>query len=78
VKGSLLELGLFGDATRSSRPAGEERRRRRDRDRLAGQGRDGHVGPRLDASGKSVRGQLVARFLPEQLGMDLLISRPAG
>jgi glutaminase len=33
--------------------------------------------PRLDAAGNSVRGQLVARFLSEQLGMDLLISRPA-
>jgi glutaminase len=42
-----------------------------------GKGGMGTFAPRLDAAGNSVRGQLVARFLSEQLGMDLLISRPA-
>jgi glutaminase len=41
-----------------------------------GKGGMGTFAPRLDAAGNSVRGQLVARFLSEQLGMDLLISRP--
>jgi glutaminase len=42
-----------------------------------GKGGMGTFAPRLDAAGNSVRGQLVARFLSEQLGMDLLISTPA-
>lgn len=33
--------------------------------------------PPLDASGNSVRGQLVARFLSEELGLNLFASRPA-
>lgn len=32
--------------------------------------------PRLDATGNSVKGQLVARFLSRHLGMDLFASRP--
>jgi glutaminase len=34
--------------------------------------------PPLDASGNSVRGQLTARYLSEQLGLNLFASRPAG
>jgi glutaminase len=34
--------------------------------------------PRLDETGNSVKGQLVARFLSRRLGMDLLASRPHG
>jgi glutaminase len=75
VKGSFLELGLsamppglvglpgksgVGGGIVSVSP---------------GKGGIGTFAPRLDASGKSARGQLVARFLPEQLGMDLLISQ---
>ena len=41
-----------------------------------GKGGMGTFAPRLDAAGNSVRGQLVARFLSERLGMDLLISQP--
>jgi glutaminase len=43
-----------------------------------GKGGLGTFAPRLDASGNSVKGQLVARFLAAQLGLDLLISSPAG
>ncbi|MGB3330589.1 MAG: glutaminase A [Thermomicrobiales bacterium] len=32
--------------------------------------------PPLDAAGNSVRGQLAARFLSHQLGLDLFVSRP--
>lgn len=32
--------------------------------------------PRLDAAGNSVKGQLAARFLSQQLGMNLFVSRP--
>jgi glutaminase len=38
----------------------------------------GTFAPPLDAEGNSVKGQLVAKFLSARLGMDLLISRPAG
>lgn len=43
-----------------------------------GKGGMGTFAPRLDEAGNSVKGQLVARFLSERLGMDLLISSPAG
>jgi len=33
--------------------------------------------PPLDEAGNSVKGQLVARFLSEQLGLNLFASRPA-
>jgi glutaminase len=33
--------------------------------------------PPLDAAGNSVRGQLVARFLAQRLGLDLFSSDPA-
>jgi glutaminase len=36
----------------------------------------GTFAPPLDAAGNSVKGQLVARFLSERLGMDLLVSEP--
>lgn len=36
----------------------------------------GTYSPRLDAAGSSVRGQLAARFLSEQLGRSLFASRP--
>ena len=41
-----------------------------------GKGGMGTFAPPLDAAGNSVKGQLVARFLSERLGLDLLISAP--
>jgi glutaminase len=43
-----------------------------------GKGGMGTFAPRLDAAGNSVKGTLVARFLSARLGLDLLISAPAG
>jgi glutaminase len=43
-----------------------------------GKGGLGTFAPPLDGAGNSVEGQLVARFLAAELGMDLLISKPAG
>lgn len=43
-----------------------------------GKGGMGTFAPPLDGAGNSVKGVLVARFLSARLGMDLLISRPAG
>ena len=43
-----------------------------------GKGGLGTFAPRLDAAGNSVRGRRAARFLSQRLGMDLLISQPAG
>lgn len=42
-----------------------------------GKGGLGVFSPRLDQAGNSVNGQLVARFLSQQLGMDLFLSKPA-
>jgi aspartate ammonia-lyase len=42
-----------------------------------GKGGLGTFAPPLDSAGNSVKGQLVARFLSQHLGMDLLASRPA-
>ena len=42
-----------------------------------GKGGLGTFAPPLDAAGNSVKGQLVARFLSEELGMDLFVSKPA-
>ena len=41
-----------------------------------GKGGLGTFAPPLDAAGNSVRGQLVARFLSEQLGLSLFASKP--
>jgi glutaminase len=41
-----------------------------------GKGGMGTFAPRLDPEGNSVKGRLVAKFLSERLGMDLLTSRP--
>lgn len=41
-----------------------------------GKGGLGTFAPPLDPAGNSVKGQLVARFLSEQLGMDLFVSQP--
>ena len=41
-----------------------------------GKGGLGIFGPRLDAAGNSVKGQLAAKFLSHQLGLDLFISAP--
>jgi glutaminase len=38
----------------------------------------GTFAPPLTRQGSSVKGQLVAEFLSSRLGLDLLISRPAG
>ena len=43
-----------------------------------GKGGLGTFAPPLDAAGNSVKGQPAAKFLSAQLGMDLLISAPAG
>ncbi|MBV9941219.1 MAG: glutaminase A [Solirubrobacterales bacterium] len=43
-----------------------------------GKGGMGTFAPLLDRNGNSVKGQKVARFLSPRLGMDLLISAPAG
>lgn len=43
-----------------------------------GKGGMGTFAPPLDSAGNSVKGQLVAKFLSARLGMDLLISKPAG
>lgn len=42
-----------------------------------GKGGYGSFAPRLDAAGNSIKGQLAAKFLSQQLGMDLLVSQPA-
>ncbi|MBL9149052.1 MAG: glutaminase A [Phycisphaerae bacterium] len=42
-----------------------------------GKGGLGTFGPRLDAAGNSVKGQLVAKFLSQRLGLDLFVSAPA-
>jgi len=41
-----------------------------------GKGGLGTFAPPLDAAGNSVKGQLVARFLSQSLGMDLFVSKP--
>jgi glutaminase len=41
-----------------------------------GKGGLGTFAPPLDSAGNSVKGQLVARFLSQQLGMDLFVSQP--
>ncbi len=41
-----------------------------------GKGSLGTFAPPLDQAGNSVRGQLVARFLSQRLGMDLFVSKP--
>ncbi len=42
-----------------------------------GKGGLGTFAPRLDAAGNSVKGQLAARFLAEQLGFSLFASVPS-
>jgi len=41
-----------------------------------GKGGLGTFAPPLDSTGNSVRGRLVAKFLSQQLGMGLFVSRP--
>ncbi|MEX1117857.1 MAG: glutaminase A [Terrimicrobiaceae bacterium] len=41
-----------------------------------GKGGLGTFAPRLDKAGNSVKGQLAAKFLSQQLGMDLFVSKP--
>jgi len=41
-----------------------------------GKGGLGTFAPPLDSAGNSVKGQLVAKFLSQQLGMDLFVSQP--
>jgi glutaminase len=41
-----------------------------------GKGGLGTFAPPLDGAGNSVKGQLVARFLSQRLGMDLFVSKP--
>ncbi len=41
-----------------------------------GKGAIGLFGPRLDAAGNSVKGQLAARFLAKRLGLSLFVSKP--
>ena len=40
-----------------------------------GKGGLGTFAPLLDAAGNSVKGQLVAKYLSEELGMDLFVSQ---
>ena len=42
-----------------------------------GKGGLGTFSPLLDQAGNSVKGQLAAKFLSRQLGMDLFVSKPA-
>ncbi len=42
-----------------------------------GKGGLGTFSPLLDEAGNSVKGQLVAKYLSQQLGMDLFVSQPA-
>jgi glutaminase len=42
-----------------------------------GKGGLGTFAPPLDAAGNSVKGQLVAKFLSQRLGLDLFLSKPA-
>ena len=42
-----------------------------------GKGGLGTFAPRLDQAGNSVKGQLAARYLSEQLGLNLFASKPA-
>lgn len=42
-----------------------------------GKGGLGTFAPRLDAAGNSIKGQLVARYLSQRLGLDLFLSKPA-
>jgi len=42
-----------------------------------GKGALGTFAPPLDKAGNSIKGQLVAKFLSQQLGMDLFVSKPA-
>jgi glutaminase len=42
-----------------------------------GKGGLGTFAPPLDATGNSVKGQLVAKYLSQRLGMDLFVSKPA-
>ena len=41
-----------------------------------GKGGLGTFAPPLDAAGNSVKGQLVAKYLSQRLGMDLFVSKP--
>jgi glutaminase len=43
-----------------------------------GKGGLGTFAPPLDSAGNSVKGQLVAKFLSQELGMDLFVSKPEG
>jgi len=43
-----------------------------------GKGGLGTFAPPLDRAGNSVKGQLVAKFLSQRLGMDLFVSQPEG
>jgi glutaminase len=43
-----------------------------------GKGGIGTFAPPLDKAGNSVKGQLVAKFLSQRLGMDLFVSKPEG
>ena len=43
-----------------------------------GKGALGTFAPPLDHAGNSIKGQLVAKFLSQKLGMDLFVSRSAG
>jgi len=45
---------------------------------LPGKGGLGTFAPPLDGAGNRVQGQRVARFLSQELGLDLLVWQPAG
>jgi glutaminase len=54
----------------------QERSRRRHRDRVAGQGGDGHVLPAARCGRQQRAGQHVTRYLSEALGLNLFASAP--
>ena len=76
----MLTAGLYETLGRLAvrrRPAGQERHRRRDRDGLAGQGRDRAPSRRRSTPPATAsRGSSSPRFLSARLGLDLLISAP--
>ena len=67
----------FGRLALRHRPAGQERHRRRDRHRLSGQGRTGHVRPAArQRPATASRGSSWPSSCRSELGMDLFVSQP--
>src|SRR5262249_54452765 len=56
--------------------AWQERNQGWGRHLVPGKGGLGTFAPPLDSAGNSVKGQLIAKFLSQRLGMDLFVSEP--